>query len=372
MAISNLFSIDGLIDFGYAYNKMKRNVGDRKIHIHFVCRGNTFRSRLAAAYLHNIAPKNWVISSSGIDPHEDVTSVKRYTAAVAKKHQLSYQINTAKHPTTQAKLDESSIVVFLSKTVYDQACLMFDVSGRKAIVWNIRDVNHYLMDLHSASDNNKSAEKIYQHITQACQNLSDLLRWSWVDLFDRNNKQLAASLPYPLVVDREYWHRGVHVVLMTKTGDFVTTLRASTLSSSPDRVEIGVGGAVDAGETPLQAAVREIREEVGATIHPKDLTRLSIERLVQYRPSTGRQNRCILYSYVAIIDAERGLSASPEEVSRVAIVSLGAIEHLLKKRWLAGMGALDYPRGYYQRVVDASQKEYVHRKKIAKAVAKKH
>ncbi|HET6924362.1 MAG TPA: hypothetical protein VFH39_00845, partial [Candidatus Saccharimonadales bacterium] len=94
----------------------------KPVHIHFVCRGNTFRSRLAAAYMSTLVDSGFTVSSSGVDTaHAPVRTVKSYTSRLAHKHNLKYQLTTPKVQTDDQLLASADVIVFMAKDVYDSA-----------------------------------------------------------------------------------------------------------------------------------------------------------------------------------------------------------------------------------------------------------
>lgn len=78
-----------------------------------------------------------------------------------------------------------------------------------------------------------------------------------------------------------------------------------------------VGGAVEAGESQVQAVEREFREEVGGTARP-------IRKVWEYESSDGRLR---LHWWLADVDAEP-LAPNPAEVQELRWCSIPEIERL--------------------------------------------
>jgi len=114
-------------------------------HIHFVCRGNVYRSRLAEAYAKSLLKKdNEVqISSSGIQAElclsgdVDTRAVKALEADNLKKY-----LAPSWQQTTQELINDVDIIVFMNNSVYQDALKLYNLSHDKCIVWHIKDVDN--------------------------------------------------------------------------------------------------------------------------------------------------------------------------------------------------------------------------------------
>jgi isopentenyldiphosphate isomerase len=59
------------------------------------------------------------------------------------------------------------------------------------------------------------------------------------------------------------WHNAAHVWIYNSHGEVLLQLRAKDKDSYPGLWDISVAGHTDSGETPIQSAVREMKEEIG-------------------------------------------------------------------------------------------------------------
>ena len=129
--------------------------------IHFVCRGNTFRSRLAEEYWHKNYQDNTNVKilSSGIEAKERLNGSISYLAKeLFHKHNLTNH-KTIWTQTTQRNINISTVVIFMSETVFEDAKKKFDLSNTVYLVWNIPDVKK-----NSSAVKPQVAEDIYQKI----------------------------------------------------------------------------------------------------------------------------------------------------------------------------------------------------------------
>jgi len=58
-------------------------------------------------------------------------------------------------------------------------------------------------------------------------------------------------------------HQAVHIFVVNTQGELFLQKRSQTKDIQPGKWDTSVGGHVDAGEEPFEAALRELREELG-------------------------------------------------------------------------------------------------------------
>jgi isopentenyldiphosphate isomerase len=81
------------------------------------------------------------------------------------------------------------------------------------------------------------------------------------------------------VHERGLLHRVVHCwIIQENQPVFWFQQRAHTKKDFPDCFDLPCGGHVDAGETPIQAMLRELREEIGLYVTRNDLISLGAYR----------------------------------------------------------------------------------------------
>src|SRR5262245_21604089 len=81
------------------------------------------------------------------------------------------------------------------------------------------------------------------------------------------------TLPRSEVRRRGLWHRSAHLWL-TDGERLLLQRRHPGKQTDPDRWDIAVAGHLSAGQTPLEALVREAHEELGLILDPGSLTLL--------------------------------------------------------------------------------------------------
>ncbi len=106
--------------------------------MHFICRGNTFRSRLAEAYLQK---QGWMnCSSSGIEATQNQNGhVTWYGQWIAKQEAIDPFLTPTWQQTTESLLIGSDRLVFLDQDIYQEASTRWSIT-RPIEVWQVHDV----------------------------------------------------------------------------------------------------------------------------------------------------------------------------------------------------------------------------------------
>lgn len=140
----------------------------------------------------------------------------------------------------------------------------------------------------------------------------------YLDVVDEKN------MPTGIVVERSIahkeglFHRHVSCWIINKKGLVLLQRRAYTKDKNPG-LWAKTGGHVDAGESPEQATIRELKEEVGLDVTKVDLMYASI-----YKSS---ENTCFGYEFVVVTDKEiNEFELQKEEVYEVKYFTIEEIE----------------------------------------------
>lgn len=175
---------------------------------------------------------------------------------------------------------------------------------------------------------------------------------SYFDVFDENEQPTGTTASYTDVHHKGLWVRGVHVILYTPDYEIVMQKRAPSMKYMPDKVEVSVGGGVDAGETPEQAAIRETREEFGITLRPGDLRFLG--RTKFNHRSKGQLHRNFIYSYAACIPKDKlTLRINPEETSLAFTISRQKLRRALTKHRIKHVGMITSQYAYWRFLLES-------------------
>lgn len=145
------------------------------------------------------------------------------------------------------------------------------------------------------------------------------------DLYDKERNIIGEHIRGNEMPEGAY-HLVVHVWIKDPAGRYLMTRRSRNKKTYPLKWEC-VGGAVTKGETSIQAAIREVKEEVGIELSPKDAAPV----LTQIRDIVdGKRINDINDIYVFTYDGEVDLTkATTDEVDKVAWMDKSRIAGLM-------------------------------------------
>lgn len=116
-------------------------MGPSIVHVHFVCAGNVYRSRLAEALLNSHCLPGLRVSSSGVRAAENLNGPISWTAMrLLKRAGLVPYMSPHWTQTTPALLAEAGLVIFLDPACNAACADTYGYAGARE-VWDVPDVN---------------------------------------------------------------------------------------------------------------------------------------------------------------------------------------------------------------------------------------
>lgn len=118
------------------------------------------------------------------------------------------------------------------------------------------------------------------------------------------------------------YKQSVHIWIMNKNGEFLIEKRSDNMKKNPGKWAF-VGGVPVAGESSVEGAVREVREEVGINLDIKE-----VELIISFK-----REHDFVDVWLAHDDTElKNIVMQETEVSKVKWVSLEQIDELISNQ----------------------------------------
>lgn len=148
-----------------------------------------------------------------------------------------------------------------------------------------------------------------------------------IDVLDENGNPTGDAKTKREIHERGFWHNAAHVWIYNSKCEILLQLRAKDKDSYPGLWDISVAGHTDSGETPIQSAVREIKEEIGLNLEFGKLEPEGTYIISQSIEGTLWQDNEIgnvfFYKYNGSID---DLSMPDGEVEKLEFISIDRFE----------------------------------------------
>ncbi len=143
--------------------------------IHFVCSGNTFRSRLAETYLNSKRLKNIKVISSGVDASENVNRpISWLTQRLFETNKLVPFEKPNWTQTSKQLLDSADLTIFFDKKYYKYCVKQFRFHPNLFEIWDIEDLDKNIED---HLEKIRASEEIFNVIRQRVDNLVERKRF---------------------------------------------------------------------------------------------------------------------------------------------------------------------------------------------------
>jgi isopentenyl-diphosphate delta-isomerase len=164
------------------------------------------------------------------------------------------------------------------------------------------------------------------------------------DIVTKTNIPTGKTATFEAVRSQGLWERGIHVLVYTPDKRIVMQKRSAWFDYHPNEIEISVGGGVDAGETPLQAGIREVHEELGVLLPARHFVPLGVKKF-NHRYKSGNKHyykRVFIYSFKVCVSQEAldSMKSQDSEVTEIFIMSQRKVLRAIRNHWVRGHGKL--------------------------------
>jgi isopentenyl-diphosphate delta-isomerase type 1 len=95
--------------------------------------------------------------------------------------------------------------------------------------------------------------------------MTEFIKLEYLEVVDEGN-QVIGILSRPEIHEKALRHRSVHIFIFNSQGELYLQKRSPRKDQYPDHWDSSAAGHTDPGESPLEAAKRELMEELGLEV----------------------------------------------------------------------------------------------------------
>lgn len=153
------------------------------------------------------------------------------------------------------------------------------------------------------------------------------------------------------------FHPTVHIWFYTKNRRILLQQRGKNKETFPSFWDVSVAGHVMSGESILDGALREVKEEIGLDINKKNLLQVDVRKNVNIHPN-GIKDREFQHVFICELLADfNDLKIQKEEVDDIALITLDNLKFYAENRnETFKLVPADY--SYYTFIIDQVNKMF--------------
>jgi len=142
--------------------------------VHFICRGNAFRSIIAEAYLNSLKFENLKVISSGtaaaVGRARNLAAYTETLGLLAKNGILEFAKTGYGDQLTPLRLAEADVVIRMNQRVYDECQQLVSLPASTRI-WSVADIGEPGRVAHTEPGKTLHREEAYQEIVEGINRL---------------------------------------------------------------------------------------------------------------------------------------------------------------------------------------------------------
>ncbi|HTO35021.1 MAG TPA: NUDIX domain-containing protein [Flavobacterium sp.] len=179
----------------------------------------------------------------------------------------------------------------------------------------------------------------------------------YIDIVTQEGKPTGHKELKSVVHKNGLYHHTAHIWLYTKNGEILLSQRAASKSICPLLWDVSVAGHVDAGESIIHGALREMKEEINLSLSENDLHNMGVFKSFQTYGNSIIDNE-FHNTFIAELKVPiSALKPQIEEVAALKLVSFTEFENLLENSESNGhFVASNAP--YYRQVLKTIQNQF--------------
>lgn len=169
------------------------------------------------------------------------------------------------------------------------------------------------------------------------------------DVLDSYGRRTGRQHKNTYMHEHGLWHASAHIWIYDGEGHVLLQRRSHHTWNYPDCWDISSAGHLSAGENAKTASIREIKEELGLWVRPRDLQFIKRIRRMPWTEPYNQYHREYQYIYALKLPQTTQFTPNPLEVSAIRWAKLEELKRAAKDT----KGTRYVPHGeYYEQVYE--------------------
>lgn len=150
----------------------------------------------------------------------------------------------------------------------------------------------------------------------------------YIDIFDENNNPTGEVKEKTQAHEDGNFHRTAHIWIMNDKKELLLQKRSATKKSHPNCWDISGAGYIMAGESVIDGAIRELKEELGIKTNENELKFIAIVK-------STKNPKNMEFQYVYLLKCNKQVEEyifEDNEVSEVKYVHFKELEKMVEER----------------------------------------
>ena len=150
----------------------------------------------------------------------------------------------------------------------------------------------------------------------------------YIDIFDENNNPIGIIKEKQQAHEDGNFHRTAHIWIINDKNELLLQKRSATKKTHPNCWDISGAGHIKAGETVIDGAIRELKEELGVEIEEKDL-----QYITTIKSTKNPKN--MEFQYVYLLNCNKKIEEyifKDGEVSEVKYIFYKDLEKMVEEK----------------------------------------
>ncbi len=151
----------------------------------------------------------------------------------------------------------------------------------------------------------------------------------FIDIVTKQGEPTGKSVPKSIIHKEGHYHNTAHVWFYTNNGGVLLSQRSAKKIIFPLLWDVSVAGHIDTGETIIQGAIRETKEEIGLSLFENDLIKIGVYECFQTYENGIIDNE-FHHSFISELKvALSDLIPQTEEVEALKLISTDDFKQLI-------------------------------------------